>query len=98
MALIGRGMSRLGDFHSGHGCYAPVPGAKASKNVFVNKLPAHKTGDKMVFHSCKTGHPDVMAVGSKIVRVNKLGAMRIGDICVPGGAVMTQGAVNVLSG
>lgn len=96
--IVGRGISRLGDFSSGHDCYLPTIGARASRNVYVNKLPAHKVGDRMVPHFCKTGHADVMAKGSTTVRVNKTGVMRVGDVLAPGGAVMTQGSHNVLSG
>ena len=93
-----RGMSRLGDITTGHGCHAPVIGATSSPNVMVNKLPAHKATDTTVPHTCGTDvHPDVYTVGSPTVYVNGQPAMPIGGTLVPGGTV-AEGSHNVFIG
>jgi uncharacterized Zn-binding protein involved in type VI secretion len=93
-----KGISRLGDITTGHGCHAPVIGAIASPNVYVNGLPAHKVGDTTVPHTCGTDvHPDTMSVGSSTVKINGTDAMRIGDTLTPGGT-MAEGSHNVFAG
>lgn len=93
-----RGMSRLGDITTGHGCHAPVIGATASPNVMVNKLPAHKATDTTVPHTCGTDvHPDVYTVGSPRVLINGQQAMPIGGTLLPGGTV-AEGSHNVFIG
>lgn len=93
-----KGISRLGDITTGHGCHAPVIGATASANVYVNGIPAHKVGDTTVVHTCGTDvHPDTMSVGSTTVKINGTDAMRIGDILTPGGTI-AEGSHNVFVG
>lgn len=95
----GSGISRLTDLTSGHQCFHPVPGASASKNVFVNKLGVHTISNKTKPHKCgPIVHPDVMTKGSMTVHVNKKSVMRIGDLLAPGGAVMAQGSHTVFAG
>lgn len=99
MAAAGSGMSRLGDFESGHGCWFPVVTVTGSPNVMVNKIPANKSGDITVTHVCgtKPPHPDKCSKGSKKVWVNKKMAMRVGDLLAPGGGVMCQGSHSVIA-
>jgi len=93
-----KGVSRLGDITTGHGCHPPVIGAEASLNVYVNNLPAHKVGDKTVPHTCGTDvHPDVMSSGSTTVYINGTQAMTIGGLLTPGGT-MAEGSHNVFIG
>ena len=100
MALAGSGMSRLGDFESGHGCWFPVKTVTGSANVMINKLPANKVGDITTVHVCgtKPPHPDKCTKGSLTVFVNKKSAMRVGDLLAPGGGVMCQGSHSVIAG
>jgi len=95
----GGGMSKLGDFESGHGCWFPVPVVTGSANVMVNKIPAVKVGDITSIHVCgkKPPHPDKCVKGSLTVFVNKKNSMRIGDL-LSGGAVMAQGSHSVIAG
>lgn len=99
MAAAGSGISRLGDFESGHGCWHPVSMAEASTNVLVNKKFACKVGDKSIPHTCpdKGTHPDSVVKGSAKIFVNKKPVARIGD-ALSGGAVMVQGSHTVLAG
>lgn len=95
----GSGISRLGDFESGHDCHFPVTTVTASPNVVINKIPACSEGNITAPHNCpdKPPHPDKIVKGSKKVFINKRGAARIGDL-LSGGAVMTQGSHTVLAG
>ena len=93
-----RGVSRLGDITTGHGCHPPVIGSTASPNVFVNRMPAHKVGDKTVPHTCgQDAHFDVMSKGSSRVFINGTEAMTIGGLLTPGGT-MAEGSHNVFIG
>tara|TARA_B100001250_G_scaffold272349_1_gene235173 strand:- start:365 stop:655 length:291 start_codon:yes stop_codon:yes gene_type:complete len=93
-----KGMSRLGDITTGHGCYSPVTGVSASPNVKINGRFAHKVGDTFTPHNCGTSvHSDVAAVGSSTVLINGTGAMRIGDTLAPGGS-MAAGSWDVFAG
>lgn len=90
-----RGVSRLGDITSGHGCHPPVIGATASPNVYVNNLPAHCATNTTVPHTCGTDtHPDVYTLGSAKVMINGQQAMPIGGTLLPGGTV-AEGSHNV---
>jgi uncharacterized Zn-binding protein involved in type VI secretion len=93
-----RGMSRLGDITTGHGCHAPVIGATSSPNVMVNKLPAHCATNVTVPHTCGTDvHPDTYTIGSPRVLINGQQAMPIGGTLLPGGTV-AEGSHNVFIG
>ena len=102
--MVGSGMSRLGDFESGHGCWHPVPIASTVGTVLVNKIPAAQVGDVTAPHICpkKSPHIDQISKGSKTIVVNKRPAARIGDTLKslgPGGvAVLAQGSHSVLAG
>jgi uncharacterized Zn-binding protein involved in type VI secretion len=55
-----------------------------SVNVFTGKLPQARATDKCL---C-VGPPDLIAMGSMTVFVNKLMAARMGDQCAHGGAII----------
>jgi uncharacterized Zn-binding protein involved in type VI secretion len=95
----GAGISRLGDFESGHDCWHPVKTITACKNVMINKVLACTIGDITSIHTCgkKPPHFDKIVKGSKKVLINKRPAARIGD-SLTGGAVMAQGSHSVLAG
>lgn len=90
---------RLGDNHTGHGCFPPTPCDKGSSNVIVNGKPAMRVGDTFVTHCCpnKGCHTPVLAKGSSTVIVNGRKFGRIGDKVACGGAVMV-GSSNVIVG
>lgn len=102
MAVL-KGMSRIGDITTGHGCYPPTVGVVPTPpavlpNVYVNGIPAHKQGDLMLPHDCNgVPHSDVAAIGSLTVRINGVSAMRIGDTLTPGGK-FAEGSHNVFIG
>lgn len=104
MSVAGSGISRLGDFESGHGCWFPVPVVSSVGTVLVNKLPAASVGDVTSAHVCpkKSPHIDQISKGSAKIFVNKRSVARIGDLLKslgPGGvAVMAQGSHSVLAG
>ena len=95
----GSGISRLKDLESGHQCWPPVPVITGSSNVFVNSFAAVRGGGVNAIHVCgkKPPHADTCVKGSIRVRINMLGAMRIGDV-LSFGAVMTEGSHTVLAG
>lgn len=94
-----KGMSRLGDITTGHGCHPPVIGATASPNVYVNNLPAHCATNTTVPHTCggDPPHPDVYTLGSAKVMINGQQAMPIGGTLLPGGTA-AEGSHNVFIG
>ena len=75
MSVAGSGISRLGDFESGHGCWFPVPVVSSVGTVLVNKLPAASVGDVTSAHVCpkKPPHIDQISKGSAKIFVNKCG-------------------------
>ena len=95
----GSGISRLGDFESGHDCWHPVKTITACKNVMINKVLACTIGDITSIHTCgdKPPHIDKIVKGSLTVFVNKKNVARVGDL-LSGGAVMAQGSHSVIAG
>lgn len=91
------GASRLGDKHSGHGCFSPTPCISASSNVKVNGMGAMRVGDQFAPHSCPKPHPVKLAMGSSTVLVNGKPFGRIGDMTACGATVIT-GSGNVIVG
>lgn len=75
---------RVGDMCSGHDGYPPRPCVSGSNNVFINKLPAHRTGDAWASHCKRSCHTSVMAAGSPTVFVNGIPMARNGDPVVCG--------------
>ncbi len=104
---IYRGMARIGDITTGHGCFAPTVGTvppppATPPNVFVNGLPAHKFGDEMLPHTCDgVPHSDTAVVpypiDSMTVFINGKLACRIGDLLLPDGK-FAEGSHNVFIG
>lgn len=92
-----KGVCRLGDFHTGHDCFAPTPCNKASPNVFVNGKGVCRLGDSFLPHACPKPHPVIASSGSGSVFVNDLPVVRVGDSTFCGAKVMT-GSANVLVG
>ncbi|MFT8247005.1 PAAR domain-containing protein [Roseomonas sp. BN140053] len=93
--------SRIGDMHV---CPMMTPGlppiphvggpiVMGSPNVLTGKIPQARITDQCV---C-VGPPDVLVKGSVTVLVNKLMAIRIGDMTVHGGNVIV-GLPTVLIG
>jgi len=95
----GSGVSRVGDFESGHDCWFPVPVVTGSANVMINKVQVAKVGDVTGIHVCgkKPPHIDKITKGSLTVFVNKKNVARVGDL-LSGGAVMAQGSHSVIAG
>lgn len=95
------GISRNGDFETGHDCWFPVTVIAPPKGnpVLVNKIQAARQGDITVPHNCgdKPPHPDKVVKGSLKVLVNKKQVARIGDP-MTGGGVMCQGSHSVIAG
>ncbi len=96
---MGKPASRLGDSHSGHGCFPPTNSVRGSPNVKINGAPALRVGDQFVVHCCpKNGcHPPTVATGSGSVNINGRAAARIGDKtgCT---ATIISGSSNVFIG
>jgi uncharacterized Zn-binding protein involved in type VI secretion len=57
------------DLTAGHGCFPAVPVYSASKNVFVNGIPADRVGDP-ILHCCNGCHAGVAIAGSPDVFAN----------------------------
>jgi len=95
----GSGVSRVGDFESGHDCWPPVPVITGSLDVMINKIQVAKVGDVTGIHVCGTNPPhiDTIVKGSLTVFVNKKNIARVGDL-LTFGAVMAQGSHSVLAG
>jgi len=98
---MGMPASRIGDMHV---CPMVTPGVPpiphvggpivmGSPNVLTGKIPQARITDQCV---C-VGPPDVLVKGSVTVLVNKLMAIRIGDMTAHGGTVIV-GLPTVLIG
>lgn len=90
---------RIGDADIPH-C-SPMVRAEGSKNVFVNKIPWSCMGHVNTPHllpgdPCPT-HSAPIAVGSKTVFVNGVGAGRVGDK-IAGCTAVAKGSENVFAG
>ena len=91
--------TRIGDADIPH-CSGMVR-AEGSPNVFVNKIPWSRQKDVNTPHllpgePCPI-HAAPIAVGSITVRVNGLGAGRIGD-AIAGCTAVASGSINVFAG
>lgn len=96
---MGKPVIRKGpDMTMGHSpCFPPVPAIQGSNNVFVNGLPAVRTGDKYKLHCCNGSCHVPTATGSSKVFVNKRGVTRMGDKTTCGDTSM-GGSGNVGAG
>lgn len=96
---MGKPACRLGDIHSGHGCFPPTKAIMGSSNVVINGKPALRVGDQFVPHGCPLvpPHPVVAGKGSTTVFTNGKSAMRVGDKTACG-CTMIVGSGNVLIG
>lgn len=87
---MGKPASRMGDMHVCPMITVLVPHVGGpilplcSPNVFTGKLPQARTTDLCV---C-VGPPDMIALGSTTVLVNKLMAARVGDMTAHGGTIV----------
>lgn len=96
---MGKPACRLGDIHSGHGCFPPTKAISGSGNVIINGKPALRVGDSFVSHGCPKIPPHGVkaGTGSSSVFTNSKPAVRIGDKTACG-ATMIVGSGNVLIG
>lgn len=91
-------VTRLGDSCTGHDCHPPRVNTKASTDVFVNGIGAHRESDTWAVHCCGTScHSSVLDKGSSTVYVNGKQLARIGDPVACGSAV-AEGSSNVFAG
>jgi len=86
---MGQPAARVTDMHTCPMCDGPVPHVggptlPGQATVLISSLPAARSTDQLV---C-VGGPDVIALGSFTVFVNKLPAARMGDITGHGGAIV----------
>ncbi|HJU70395.1 MAG TPA: PAAR domain-containing protein [Paucimonas sp.] len=87
--------ARLADICTGHGSYGSRPNISGSPDVFINNLPAHRTGDAWMTHNGPRGpHGGVQATGSPTVFVNGRPLARVGDL-VSCGSIVATGSGNV---
>ena len=95
---MGKPAGRLGDNHTGHGCFAPTKCVIGSNNVIINKKLAMRQGDMFVPHCCGPScHTPYLAKGSSTVIINGKQAGRLGDPTTCGASVMV-GSGNVIIG
>ena len=76
---MGKGIVRLGDEGTGHGCFPARPCDTASNNVFVNGKGAVRVGDHWVKHCCGSCHDGTQSTGSSSVFANGKAIARQGD-------------------
>ena len=96
---MGKPAARVGDMHSGHGCFPPTNAVVGSPNVKVNGRQAMMVGAMYQTHCCpkKGCHPPIQSSGSGTVRINGRPASRLGDMTGCGAATIS-GSSNVLIG
>lgn len=94
--------TRIGDADVAH-C-SGMTRAEGSPNVFVNGIPWSRQGDNNTSHLKPVGgdppclpHTAPIAVGSTTVKVNGVGAGRIGD-SISGCTSVAAGSSNVFAG
>lgn len=89
-------VTRLGDNDTGHDSCSATALIEGSPNVFCNKKPVGRKGDKYATHGClvHSSHNDIISGGSSTVRVNGIPIARVGDSVSIGGSV-AQGSSNV---
>jgi uncharacterized Zn-binding protein involved in type VI secretion len=95
---MGQPAARATDMHTCPMCTGPVPHVggpilPGQATVLVCELPAARATDQLV---C-VGPPDLIALGSCTVFINKLPAARMGDITGHGGSIVI-GCPTVLIG
>ena len=90
---------RKGDIGTGHGCWPSRPNIQGSPNVFTNKIPTHRQGDKWAAHCCPGAgcHNSVLAKGSSTVFINGKQCARKGDPVACGSKAKTH-SPNVFAG
>jgi uncharacterized Zn-binding protein involved in type VI secretion len=86
---MGQPAARATDMHTCPMCTGPVPHVggpllPGQASVLVAKLPAVRATDKLI---C-VGPPDMVALGSFRVFIDKLPAARMGDITGHGGPIV----------
>jgi len=92
-----RGIARLGDMCSGHGCWPPRANIEASEDVICNNKGVHCEGHAWEIHCCPADdddedddcHDGVLAGGSEIVIVNNRRVGRCEDEVSCGSTVET---------
>jgi uncharacterized Zn-binding protein involved in type VI secretion len=95
---MGQPAARATDMHTCPMCTGPVPHVggpilPGQAGVLVGKLPAARATDQLV---C-VGPPDLIALGSLTVFINKLSAARMGDLTGHSGTIVI-GCPTVLIG
>lgn len=92
------GVVRYRDKCTGHGGYPPRPNNKASTNVFINSLGAHRRGDTWEEHcSGDSCHGGTTIGGSSSVFVNGKKLARKGD-AIDCGSYCLECSPNVFAG
>jgi uncharacterized Zn-binding protein involved in type VI secretion len=86
---MGQPAARATDMHTCPMCTGPVPHVggpilPGQATVLVGNLPAARATDQLV---C-VGPPDLIALGSFTVFINKLPAARMGDVTGHGGSIV----------
>lgn len=95
---MGQAVTRQGDVSTGHGCFPARASTGGSGNVFINGIPAHRSGDSWAVHCCgPVCHPGTLSSGSSTVFVNGQPLGRIGDP-ISCGDTVGQGSPDVFSG
>lgn len=84
-----RGIVRLGDICTGHGCWPPRPSVTASQDVFVNGRGVVRVGDGWAVHCCVTCHASNQANGAPSYFANGRNVARIGDAIACGSSNAT---------
>lgn len=99
---MGQPAARLGDMCTGHPAYfMPRPSISASGDVFIDCVPALRTGDKYESH-CRViipfdCHIGVVASGSGSVFINGMPAARVGDT-IDCGSKIAEGSSTTFMG
>lgn len=90
--------TRKGDHCTGHGGYPPRQSIEGSATVFINGIPAHRSGDRWAVHCTPNNcHDGVTSSGSASVFIEGKAAARIGDD-VSCGSAIAKGSSNVFVG
>lgn len=93
----GKGVARMTDVCTGHGCFPSRFSVSGSDDVTINNLPAHRVGDSWATHTCVSTHSSVLSAGSSTVFVNGRPLGRIGDT-VACGSFVQSGSETVFAG
>ena len=89
-----KSVTRKGDIHSDHSCFAPTAGTSTSPNVRANGKGVMRVGDSFAPHGCPIPHGVNASTGYGKVLVNGRPIVRIGSKtgC---GATVVMGSPNV---